>query len=202
MTSAIEVDALSKSFGDVVALDDVTLSVAPGEVHGLIGPNGAGKSTLLRILFGLVRPSAGRVRLFGREHGADGTAETLQGVAGFVDRPRFYPFFSGRQNLEILSQVDGPQARTTIDEVLEWTGLEGAASRKVGGWSTGMLQRLGLAAALLRHPRLLLLDEPATGLDPAGARDLNTLIRTLSAEGVTVLLSSHDMAEMDEVCDS
>jgi ABC-2 type transport system ATP-binding protein len=199
---AVEVEALTKTFGRVVALDDVELSVAPGEVHGLIGPNGAGKSTLLRILFGLARPDRGRAALFGREHAVHGTTETLRGVAGFVDRPRFYPFLSGRQNLELLARVDGAPDAGRVDEVLETTRLSDAGSRKVGGWSTGMRQRLGLAAALLRRPRLLLLDEPTTGLDPAGARDLSSLIRSLRHDGVTVLLSSHDMAGIDALCDS
>lgn len=202
MASAVEVDALTKTYGDVVALDDVSLLVAAGEVHGLIGPNGAGKSTLLRILFGLVRPDRGRAALFGREHAVNGTAETLRGVAGFVDRPRFYPFLTGRKNLELLAMVDGDGSSAPIEEVLETTSLTDAASRKVGGWSTGMLQRLGVASALLRRPRLLLLDEPTTGLDPAGARDLNSLLRSLSGDGVTVLLSSHDMLEIEAICDS
>jgi ABC-2 type transport system ATP-binding protein len=202
VASAIEVEDVTKSYGDVDALAGVSLSVEPGEVHGLIGPNGAGKSTLLRILFGLVRPDSGRVALFGREHDKDGTVETLRGVAGFVDRPHFYPFLTGRKNLELLAQVDGDGKTAPIDEVLETVDLTKAVSRKVGGWSTGMLQRLGLAAALIRRPRLLLLDEPTTGLDPAGARDLNSLIRFLSRDGITVLLSSHDMLEMEEICDS
>jgi ABC-2 type transport system ATP-binding protein len=198
----VQAEDLTKTYGDVVALDDVALSVAAGEVHGLIGPNGAGKSTFLRILFGLVRPDRGRAVLFGREHAINGTPETLRGVAGFVDRPRFYPFLTGRQNLELLAKIDSGWDQAPIDEVLETTGLIEASSRKVGGWSTGMLQRLGLAGALLRRPRLLLLDEPTTGLDPAGARDLNSLIRSLCSNGVTVLLSSHDMIEVEAVCDS
>ncbi len=202
VSCAIEVEGLSKSYGDVLALDEVSLSVAAGEVHGLIGPNGAGKSTLLRILFGLVRPKDGRVSLFGRQHAVDGTIETLRGVAGFVDRPRFYPFLTGRQNLELAAKVDGALDSPSIEEVLQTTALTEAASRKTGGWSTGMLQRLGLACALLRRPRLLLLDEPTTGLDPAGARDLNLLIRNLCDQGTTILLSSHDMLEIEEICDS
>jgi ABC-2 type transport system ATP-binding protein len=199
---AIDVEGLTKTYGDVVALDEVTLSVAAGEVHGLIGPNGAGKSTLLRILFGLVRPDRGRAALFGREHAVDGTVETLRRVAGFVDRPRFYPFLTGKQNLELLAMVDGDPDASRVEEALRTTGLADAAERKVGGWSTGMRQRLGLAAALLRRPRLLLLDEPTTGLDPAGARDLNALLRSLRDDGVTVLLSSHDMAGIEALCDS
>jgi ABC-2 type transport system ATP-binding protein len=202
VASAIEIEGLTKRYGAVVALDGVALSVETGEVHGLIGPNGAGKSTLLRILFGLVRPDSGRAALFGREHGIDGTPETLQEVAGFVDRPRFYPYLTGRQNLELLARVDGDPDSARIGEVLETTAMEDAADRRTRGYSTGMLQRLGIAAALLRHPRLLLLDEPTTGLDPAGARDLHALIRSLCADGVSVLLSSHDMVGMEAVCDS
>jgi ABC-2 type transport system ATP-binding protein len=202
VTNAIEVEGLIKTYGEVVALDEVALTVAAGEVHGLIGPNGAGKSTLMRILFGLARPDRGRAALFGREHAVDGTPETLRGVAGYVDRPRFYPFLTGWQNLELLAKLDGERDPDLMDEVLESTGLDDAASRKVGGWSTGMRQRLGLAGALLRRPRLLLLDEPTTGLDPAGTRDLNTLLRSLRERGVSVLLSSHDMVGIDAICDS
>ena len=198
----MEVTDLSKSYGAVVALESVAMTVQPGEVHGLIGPNGAGKSTLLRILFGLVRADHGRVTLFGREHSVDGTPETLREVAGFVDRPHFYPYLTGRRNLELLAAVDGESDPDAIDDVLDTTGLQEAAGRKVGGWSTGMLQRLGLASALLRRPRLLVLDEPTEGLDPAGVRDLLSLIRRLSGDGITVLFSSHDMAEVDDLCDT
>jgi ABC-2 type transport system ATP-binding protein len=199
---AVEVVGVTKTYGSVTALDEVSLSVETGEVHGLIGPNGAGKSTLLRILFGLVSPDRGQVALFGRKYAVDGAVETLRGVAGFVDRPRFYPYLTGRKNLELLAMADGDAKNAPIDDVLETARLTDAAGRKVGGWSTGMQQRLGIAAALLRRPRLLLLDEPTTGLDPAGARDLNALIRSLSGAGITVLLSSHDMSEMDAICDS
>ena len=198
----MEVAGVSKSFGAVTALDSVAMIVQPGQVHGLIGPNGAGKSTLLRILFGLVRPDHGRVALFGREHPVHGTPETLQEVAGFVDRPHFYPYLTGRRNLELLARVDGRADPYAVDDVLDRTGLREVAGRKVGGWSTGMLQRLGLACALLRRPRLLILDEPTDGLDPAGARDLVSMIRALSGDGVAVLFSSHDMAEVDEICDT
>ena len=197
---AVEVVGLTKTYGAVVALDGVDLTVEPGEVHGLIGPNGAGKSTLLRIMFGLVRPDRGRAALFGREHGTDGTVETLRSVAGFVGRPQFYPYLTGRQTLELAARVDVGPDPAPVDEVLETTGLTDVAARKVKGWSTGMLQRLGLACALLRRPRLLLLDEPTTGLDPAGARDLNTLVGRLCDTGVTVIISSHDMIEVETMC--
>jgi ABC-2 type transport system ATP-binding protein len=197
----IEVVGLGKHFGQVKALEDVDMVVEAGEVHGLLGPNGAGKSTFLRILFGLVHPDAGTVRLFGRAHHVDGLAAALEGVGGFVERPQFYPYLSARRTLKLLAAADGLGAEGSVDDVLAHVGLLDAADRRITGWSTGMLQRLGLAAALLRRPRLLLLDEPTEGLDPAAARTVIALVRTLADEGVTVLLSSHDMAEVDLVCD-
>lgn len=201
MTAAVEAVGLRKSFGPVTALQDVTMSVAAGRVHGLLGPNGAGKSTLLRVVFGLVRPDEGSVSLFGETHVRDGPARALRGVAGFVDRPRFYPYLTARRQLQLLADADGLNARGSVGEVLDRVGLGAAAGRRVAGWSTGMLQRLAVAAALLRSPRLLVLDEPTEGLDPAAASDLVTLLRSLAADGVTVLLSSHDMDEVDAVCD-
>ena len=152
MTSAIDVTGLTKTFGRVSALSDVDLRVEPGEVHGLLGPNGAGKSTLLRVLFGLVRPDAGRAALFDRDHRIDGSVHTLAGVAGFVDRPHFYPYLTARRTLEHLAVADGRAAVAPIDDVLSDVGLSDVANRRVAGWSTGMLQRLGLACALLRRP--------------------------------------------------
>jgi ABC-2 type transport system ATP-binding protein len=201
VAKAIEVAGLRKDFGEVTALAGVDMTVEVGEVHGLLGPNGAGKSTLLRILFGLVEADEGRARIFGREHSMDGSSETLAGVAGFVDRPHFYPYLTARRTLELLARADG-LAEAPIDEVLAFSGLADAAARKVSGWSTGMLQRLGLATALLRQPRLLILDEPTEGLDPSGSREVIDLLRIVASDGVTVLLSSHDMLEVDSVCDS
>jgi ABC-2 type transport system ATP-binding protein len=201
VAEAIEVSGLRKSFGEVTALAGVDMTVEAGEVHGLLGPNGAGKSTLLRILFGLVEADQGRALIFGREYAIDGSVETLAGVAGFVDRPHFYPYLTARRTLELLARADG-LAEAPIDEVLAFSGLTDAAGRKVSGWSTGMLQRLGLATALLRQPRLLILDEPTEGLDPSGSREVIDLLRIVASDGVTVLLSSHDMLEVDSVCDS
>lgn len=175
--------------------------VEEGEVHGLLGPNGAGKSTLMRILFGLVQQDDGEAKIFGREHPYDGAVATLTGVAGFVDRPSFYPYLTARRTLEMLAQADG-SANAPINEVLVKTGIADAADRKVSGWSTGMRQRLGLACALLRQPKLIVLDEPTEGLDPSGSRQLIELLRTVASDGVTVLLSSHDMLEVDALCDS
>ena len=143
----------------------------------------------------------GEARIFGREHLLDGPVATLAGVAGFVDRPSFYPYLTARRTLELLAEADGT-AGPPIDEVLSLTGIAGSADRKVNGWSTGMRQRLALACALVRRPRLLLLDEPTEGLDPSGTRQLIDLLRVVASDGVTVLLCSHDMLEVDELCDS
>jgi ABC-2 type transport system ATP-binding protein len=197
---AVEAFALSKRFGSVVALDAVDLRVEAGSVCGLIGPNGAGKTTLLRLLLGLVSPDAGRMEFFGRQ---PALAAGLDEVAGFVEEPRFYPYLSARRTLELLATLDGGRAEPQVDDLLELVGLDGkAAARRVGGFSTGMRQRLGLAAALLASPRLLLLDEPTTGLDPAGASEMRDILRRLAADGVAVLLSSHDMAAVADVCDA
>ncbi len=202
MTDAVEVRGVTKWFGGTTALDRVDLTVAHGDVHGLLGPNGAGKTTLLSALFGLVLPDEGTLRLFGRTRAQAGAA-WLDGVGGFVETPRFYPYLSGRKNLAVLARLDGGDAPSLIDEALERAGLAGAAARqKVRGYSLGMRQRLGLAAAMLRRPRLLILDEPANGMDPAGIRDLRAALRRAARDGVTVILSSHDMAQVEEICDS
>jgi ABC-2 type transport system ATP-binding protein len=190
---------LVKRYKEVLAVDHIDLNVHVGDVYGFLGPNGAGKTTTLRMALGLIVPTEGTVELFGRDPLRDG-AVALQGVAGFVEAPRFYPYLSGRKNLELLAALDGNGARERIDEVLEIVELSPRAEHRVGGYSHGMRQRLGIAAALLRRPRLLILDEPATGLDPAGMRDMRVLIRRLADEGITVLLSSHQLPEVQELC--
>jgi ABC-2 type transport system ATP-binding protein len=190
---------LVKRYGDILAVDHVDLTVERGDVFGYLGPNGAGKTTSLRMLLGLIRPTAGDARLFGRDPLVEG-ARALQGVAGFVEGPRFYPYLSGRKNLELLADYDGDGARSRIDEVLEVVELRDRAKDRVGGYSHGMRQRLGIASALLRRPQLLLLDEPTTGLDPAGMRDMRDLVRRLAHEGITILLSSHLLNEVEELC--
>ena len=174
------------------------LTVHAGDVYGYLGPNGAGKTTSLRMMLGLIRPTAGTVSLFGRDPLE--TVHALDGVAGFVEAPTFYPYLSGRRNLELLAAFDGGDASDRIDMALETVELTDRARDKIGGYSHGMRQRIGIAAALLRDPKLLLLDEPATGLDPAGMRDMRLLIRRLADEGMTVLLSSHLLAEVEELC--
>ncbi len=191
---------LVKRYKEVVAVDHIDLNVHTGDVYGFLGPNGAGKTTTLRMALGLIMPTEGAVELFGRDPMRVG-ARALEGVAGFVEAPRFYPYLSARTNLELLAALDGAGAKGRIAEVLEVVELSPRAEHRVGGYSHGMRQRLGIAAALLRRPRLLILDEPATGLDPAGMRDMRTLIRRLADEGITVLLSSHQLPEVQELCD-
>jgi len=203
MTELLAVDAVdvTKRYGDLVAVDAITMQVAQGEVYGVLGPNGAGKTTFLRMLFGLIRPDAGTIKLFGRTREQAG-ARFLDGIAGFIESPKFYPYLTGRKNLAGLARLDGGASPGRMDEVLEIVDLAGRADDKVGGYSFGMRQRLGVAASLLRDPQLLVLDEPANGLDPAGMRDMRSLIKRLAASGLTVLLSSHDMIEVEEICDN
>src|SRR3989440_5190844 len=195
----VEARGLFKRYGDIVAVDHVDLNVDTGDVYGYLGPNGAGKTTSLRMLLGLIRPNEGAAQLFGRDPLREG-ARALDGVAGFVEAPQFYPYLSGRKNLELLAAYDGHGANGRIGSALDTVELAARAKDRVGGYSHGMRQRLGIAAALLREPRLLLLDEPTTGLDPPGMRDMRTLISRLSDQGVTVLLSSHQLAEVEEMC--
>jgi len=194
----IEVRGLVKRYGEIIAVNDVDLTVEAGDVYGYLGPNGAGKTTSLRMMLGLIRPTAGKVKLFGRDPLLG--VRALEGVAGFVEAPQFYPYLSARRNLELLAAYDGHGAGGRIDEALATVELSGRAGDRVGGYSHGMRQRLGIAGALLRAPKLLLLDEPATGLDPAGMRDMRLLIRRLADEGMTVLLSSHLLPEVEELC--
>lgn len=197
---AVQARGLVKRYGAITAVDQVDLTVEPGDVYGYLGPNGAGKTTTLRMMLGLITPDAGAVKLFGRDPLVDGV-RALDGVAGFVEAPRFYPYLTGRRNLELVAALDGGDAAARIDAALDVVELAGRARDRVGGYSHGMRQRLGLAGALLRAPRLLILDEPATGLDPGGMRDMRLLIRRLADQGITVLLSSHLMAEVEELCD-
>ena len=194
----IEVRGLVKRYGDLTAVGGVDLTVRSGDVYGYLGPNGAGKTTSLRMMLGLIRPTAGTVRLFGRDPME--SVHALEGVAGFVEAPTFYPYLNARRNLEMLAAYDGGGASGRIDQALETVELTGRQRDRVGGFSHGMRQRLGIAAALLRNPKLLLLDEPATGLDPAGMRDMRVLIRNLADQGMTVLLSSHLLTEVEDVC--
>jgi ABC-2 type transport system ATP-binding protein len=202
ITAAVEplvARGLVKRYGNLMAVDHVDLNVTTGDVFGYLGPNGAGKTTSLRMLLGLIRPTSGSIEIFGRDPLKVGV-QALDGVAGFVEAPKFYPYLSGRRNLRLLADYDEPRTRGKIEEVLELVELTDRGNDRVGGYSHGMKQRLGIAAALLRSPRLLLLDEPTTGLDPAGMRDMRELVRRLASEGITVLLSSHLLTEVEELC--
>jgi ABC-2 type transport system ATP-binding protein len=191
----VDVRGVRKRFGAVTALDGVDLRVHPGEIHGLVGPNGAGKSTLLSTLLGLSAPDEGTVTVL------DAPARPgRDGVAGFVGTPSFYPYLTGRRNLELLQRLDGAPSAAALDAALDQVGLGGRAATKVAGWSTGMRQRLGLAAALLRRPRLLVLDEPTSGLDPAAVSDVHALLRELAEQGTAVLVSSHDLTGVASMC--
>jgi len=182
------------------ALDGLDLLVGSGGVHGFLGPNGSGKTTTLRVLLGLVRADAGSVRLLGREVPGQ-LAGATGSVGALIEAPQFFPAFSGRRNLSLLAGVAGlPAGR--VDEVLDQVGLSARAGDRVRAYSLGMKQRLGIAAALLKKPQLLVLDEPTNGLDPAGIREVRGLLRELGGSGVTVLLSSHLLSEVQQVCDA
>jgi ABC-2 type transport system ATP-binding protein len=198
-TVAVRSRGITKWFGDVVALDHIDLNVAEGQIHGLVGPNGAGKTTLLGLLLGLAVADEGSLEILGTPVGRP--AATPDGVAGFVDGPGLYPSLTARQNLAALAGLRGRGARTAgIEDVLDQVGLTDVADDKVRGFSLGMRQRLGLAAALLTNPRLLVLDEPANGLDPAGTRHVHRVLNQLAADGATVVLSSHRMDDVEALC--
>lgn len=198
---SVEARGVAKRYNSVEALKGVDLTARAGEVHGLLGPNGAGKTTLLRILLGLVKPDAGTVRLLGAD--MDAAPALPDAVAGFVETPAFYPYLSARANLTLLDRLDGQSRRdrtARVKAVLERTGLAPHADTAVAGYSAGMRQRLGLASALLRRPRLLLLDEPTSAIDAAGARDVRAIVQELAGDGAAVVFSSHDLDTVEQVC--
>jgi ABC-2 type transport system ATP-binding protein len=190
---------LTKCFGDVVALDGVDLDVGAGQIHGVVGPNGAGKTTLFGLLLGLAVADRGSLEILGTPVGRSHAAP--DGVTGFVDGPALYPALTARGNLAALAALRGPGAPTAgIDDLLEQVGLTDVADDKVRGFSLGMRQRLGLAAALLSKPRLLVLDEPYNGLDPAGKKHVHGVLTRLAADGAAVVLSSHRMDDVEALC--
>jgi ABC-2 type transport system ATP-binding protein len=199
--AAVRAQRLVKTFGEVVALAGVDLDVAAGQIHGLVGPNGAGKTTLLGLLLGLAAADDGTLEILGTPVGR--TLAVPGGVAGFVDGPGLYPTLSARQNLMTLVALRGGRSAgaSEVDELLARVGLSDVAGDAVRGFSLGMRQRLGLAAALLGGPRLLVLDEPANGLDPAGKRQVHDILTDLADAGTTVILSSHRMDDLASLCD-
>lgn len=202
-TTVIETAGLVKKFGSYRAVNEIDLAVPSGAVYGFLGPNGSGKTTTIRMLLGLISPNAGTVTVLGQPM-PDASQQVLTRVGALVEGPAFYPYLTGAANLARLQAVD----RTTVSsgaqkraaEALERVGLTAAAGKKFRHYSLGMKQRLGLAAALLRHRDLLILDEPMNGLDPQGTREVRSLIRELNADGTTVLVSSHLLSEVEQTC--
>jgi ABC-type multidrug transport system ATPase subunit len=199
----IRTEAVTKRFGSIVAVDGVDLDVGEGDRYGLLGPNGSGKTTLVRMLLGLVFATSGRIEVLGRPVPRR-VKEVLPQVGALVEGPAGYPHLSGRANLRLFDAAgpDGPRRtrRRRVEEALERVGLGGVDARPVRAYSLGMRQRLGLAATLLRTPRLLILDEPTNGLDPRGMREIRDLLAELNAAGTTVFLSSHLLFEVEQLC--
>jgi ABC-2 type transport system ATP-binding protein len=197
---ALATHGLRKSYGSRLALAGLDLSVPTGVVYGFLGPNGAGKTTTMRLLTGLIHPDAGTIELLGRPFGR-GDRRRLFDVGALVESPTFYPYLSGRANLRALAATGAPTPKRRVDEVLELMGLRDRANDPVSRYSLGMKQRLGIAAALLSDPKLLLLDEPANGLDPAGIVAMRDTLRELAASGKTVFVSSHILGEVEQLVD-
>ncbi len=204
---AVAVQGLSKVFPipfrrtKLVALRGLDLQVAPGQVYGLLGPNGSGKSTTLKIILGLVAPTAGSTRIFGRD---SREVRSREGVGFLPENPYFYKHLSGAETLRFygkLCGLRGKNLQARIDSLLELVRLRDARDRRLGGYSKGMLQRIGLAQALIQEPKLVVLDEPTAGVDPEGSREIRDLILDLKRRGITVLLSSHLLAQVQEICD-
>jgi ABC-2 type transport system ATP-binding protein len=185
----------------VVAVKDLSLDVQPGQVYGLLGPNGSGKSTTMKIVLGLVSPTSGRTEIFGRN---SRDVESREDVGFLPENPYFYKFLTGEETLHFYGKIcglHGAKLRDRTKELLQLVGLEGAANRRIGGYSKGMLQRIGLAQALVQEPRLLVLDEPTAGVDPAGSREIRDLILDFKKRGITILLCSHLLGQVQEICD-
>jgi ABC-2 type transport system ATP-binding protein len=196
----VETHELTKRYGSILAVDGLSIQVPRGGVFGLLGPNGSGKTTTMSMLLGLVAPTSGTFRLLGHDS-SDGLKEALHDVGSIAESPAFYPYLSGRANLEYFQGIIGRGDSRDIERLLELAGLSDRAHSKFSTYSQGMKQRLSIAYALLGDPHLLFLDEPTNGLDPAGMAEVRELIRSLSGEGHTVLLSSHLLHEVQQVCD-
>jgi len=198
--TVIRLRHLTKDYGSLRAVDDLNLEVYSGECFGFLGPNGAGKTTTIGMMLGLVHPTAGSVEILGQPV-TPGRTEALRKVGALVGTPGFYPYLSARQHLRLLARMYDQVTSTRVDDVLTLVGLAADADRPVGTYSTGMKQRLGLAAALLHEPPLLILDEPTNGLDPLGMAEIRVLLRRLVDQGTTVFLSSHLLHEVEQICD-
>ena len=198
----IQTEELTKRYGRVLAVDGLSLSVPRGRIFGLLGPNGSGKTTLMSMLLGLVRPTAGDFTLFGQPPENGGLDRQLHRIGALIETPTFYPYLSGRNNLAYFQGISGRGDRQELDSLLVQVGLGGRGGDKFQTYSLGMKQRLGLAYTLLGDPELLVLDEPTNGMDPAGMAEVRELIRGLAGENRTVILSSHLLNEVEQVCDS
>jgi ABC-type multidrug transport system ATPase subunit len=197
-TTIVETSGLTKRYGNgVLAVDSVDMHVRRGEVYGFLGPNGAGKTTTLRMLVGLIRPTSGAATVAGHE---PGSPAGLARIGSLIESPGFYPYLSGRENLKVVADLASVNLKR-IEEVLDIVELSTRAGRKFGTYSTGMKQRLGVAAALLKDPDLLILDEPTNGLDPQGMAEMRKLIKDIGQGDRTVLLSSHLLGEVEQICD-
>ena len=195
----IQTDGLTKTYGDVLAVDDLSLRIPRGSIFGLLGPNGSGKTTTMGMLLGLVKPTSGSFTLFDSEMRQE---DSLHRVGAIVETPSFYPYLSGHSNLAYFQGITGRNDRKELDDLLGKVGLADRAHSRFRTYSLGMKQRLGLAYALLGDPKLLFLDEPTNGMDPAGMAEIRDLIGSLATDGRTVLLSSHLLHEVEQVCDS
>ena len=197
---AIVTEKLSKRYGSILAVSDLDLSVPGGSVFGFLGPNRAGKTTTIRLLLGLVHPTSGRAQVLGHDI-VTGRRSFLPHIGALVESPTFYPFLSGRDNLRVLAHTSGAYDEKRIDEVLEQVGLRDRQRDRVRTYSLGMKQRLAVAATLLHRPKLIFLDEPTNGLDPAGQADMRELVRSLGQAGHTIFISSHLLHEVEQTCD-
>lgn len=196
----LETRDLTKKFGQHVVVDAVNITAFEGEVFGFLGPNGAGKTTTLGMVLGLVYPTAGEVRVLGQRV-TPRAIHALRDVGALLGAPAFVPYLSAQENIELVARLSPGVDHRRIDEVIELVGLEDSAHKKVSKFSTGMKQRLGLAMALVHRPRFVILDEPTNGLDPAGMREIRDLLRSLVKEGTSILLSSHLLHEVQQICD-
>jgi ABC-type multidrug transport system ATPase subunit len=194
----IKVEHLAKSFGSFQAVKDVSFTVSRGDVFGFLGPNGAGKSTTIRCLLSLIKPDAGKIELFGKSY-TNSRSEILSKIGSIIEKPDFYKYLSAQKNLEIFARISGASvSKSQIGEMLEFVGLAGRGGDKIGGFSHGMKQRLGIAQTLLHQPDLIILDEPTTGLDPQGIVEIrNLILRLKNEQNKTILLSSHQLSEIE-----
>jgi ABC-type multidrug transport system ATPase subunit len=200
MDAYIEIHHLSKHYGQIKAVDDLSMKVMPGDIYGFLGPNGSGKSTTIRMMLSLIRPTSGKILLFGHDLATD-RYKTLSRLGALIEKPDFYNYLSARKNLEILGKLSDIQnLKHRVDEVLELVGLLPRAASTVRTYSLGMKQRLGIAQSLLHHPDMIILDEPTNGLDPQGQKEIRDLIKSLNRDkNITILLSSHILFEIEQI---